>query len=418
MKNKLVVLISLFMILAIFLSACAAPAATQAPAAATEAPAVATEAPAVATEAPAVATEAPAVATEAPAKDPIAIAAETFSADVCDVADPAAVANIPAPVSGFSGYDGMEGDWLVEPATSPLAGKKVALTVMGLGQPFFLAIKGHWEHFAEKYGFELKVFDGKFDAGTVQANVEDIISWKPDAVAFAPLDSDASVAQVKKIQEAGITVITYNVQPREQIAPRVFADDFTGSRIVGCNAGKYYKAMFGDKPALIGVVDLPALPQVQDRKNGFYYGFLSVVPNAKIGQTVDGGGVIDKANPAATDLIQANPDMNVIFGINNDSSLGTLRALKAAGLYTVDWGVLASVDGSAPVMEELGNPETPYKAESGYPPYDFSIAPFILLGMAYEGKVDATSQVVLAYPAISPTADGISTWVNVQYPTR
>lgn len=411
MKNRFMVLVSIFMILSIFLSACAAPAATEAPA--VEEPA-ATEAPAE-VEAPA-ATEAPAV--EEPAKDPIAIAAETFSADVCDVADPSVVADIPAPVSGFSGYDGMEGDWLVEPETSPLAGKKVALTVMGLGQPFFLAIKGHWEHFAEKYGFELKVFDGKFDAGTVQANVEDVIAWKPDAVAFAPLDSDASVAQVKKIQEAGITVITYNVQPREQIAPRVFADDFTGSRIVGCNAGKYYKAMFGDKPALIGVVDLPALPQVQDRKNGFYYGFLSVIPDAKIGQTVDGGGVIDKANPAATDLIQANPDMNVIFGINNDSSLGTLRALKAAGLYNADWGVLGSVDGSAPVMEELGNPETPYKAESGYPPYDFSIAPFILLGMAYEGKVDATSQVVLAYPAIAPTADGISTWVNVQYPSE
>jgi ribose transport system substrate-binding protein len=322
----------------------------------------------------------------APTKDALKVAAETFSTELCEPKDPNAVKEIPGAVSGFSGYDSEPGDWLKEPETSPLKGKRVALTVMGLGQPFFLAIKGHWERFAEKYGFELRVFDGKFDAGTVQKNVEDVISWKPDAVAFAPLDSDASVAQVKKIQEAGITVITYNVQPREQIAPRVFADDFTGSRLVGCNAARYYLEMFGDKPALVGVVDLPQLPQVQDRKNGFYYGFLSLVPTAKIGQTVDGGGVIDKANPAATDLIQANPDMNVIFGINNDSSLGTMRALKAADKYNTDWGVLASVDGSAPVMVELGSPDTPYKAESGYPPYDFSIAPFNLLEMAYEGK--------------------------------
>ena len=133
---------------------------------------------------------------------------------------------------------------------------------------------------------------------------------------------------------------------------------------------------------------------------------------------VDGGGVIDKANPAATDLIQANPDMNVIFGINDDSSLGTVRALKAAGKYNAAWGVLSAVDGSAPAMVELGNPDTPYKAESGYPPYDFSIAPFIMLGLAYEGKVDANSQVALSYPPINPSKDRISTWVNVQYPTK
>jgi ribose transport system substrate-binding protein len=394
MKSKFLFLFSLIVVFSMVVTACGAPAA--------EAPAA----------------EAPA-ATEAPVKKNASeVAASSFSPEMCEPVDPAAVKDIPAAVSGFSGYESMEGDWLTLPETSPLTGKKVALTVMGLGQPFFTAIKGHWEDFAKKYNFELRVFDGGFDAGTVQANVEDIISWKPDAVAFAPLDSDASVAQVKKIQEAGIVVITYNVQPREQIAPRVFADDFTGSRLAGCNAGRYYKAMFGDKPALVGVVDLPQLPQVQDRKNGFYYGFLSVVPTAKIGQTVDGGGVIDKANPAATDLIQANPDMNVIFGINDDSSLGTVRALKAAGKYNAEWGVLLAVDGSAPAMAELGNPDSPYKAESGYPPYDFSVAPFIMLGLAYEGKVDKNSQVALSYPPINPSEDGISTWVNLQYPTR
>jgi ribose transport system substrate-binding protein len=393
MKAKFLILISLITAVSVLISACAAPAAPTAAPVDTAAPA-------------------------APKTNASDVAASTWSSEMCEPVDPNAVKDIPKAVSGFSGYDSMPGDWLTEPATSPLTGKRVALTVMGLGQPFFTAIKGHWEDFAKKYNFELRVFDGKFDAGTVQANVEDVIAWKPDAVAFAPLDSDASVAQVKKIQEAGIVVITYNVQPRQQIAPRVFADDFTGSRLAGCNAGRYYKAKFGDKPALIGVVDLPQLPQVQDRKNGFYYGFLSVIPTAKIGQTVDGGGVIDKANPAATDMIQANPDMNVIFGINDDSSLGTVRALKAAGKYNADWGVLTAVDGSAPAMAELGDPGTPYKAESGYPPFDFSIAPFIMLGLAYEGKVDANSQVALSYPPIQPSTDGIAKWVNLQYPTR
>jgi ribose transport system substrate-binding protein len=344
------------------------------------------------------------------------VAASTFSSELCEPTDPAAIADIPASVSGFTGYDSAPGDWLALPATSPLTGKRVALSVMGLGQPFFLAVKGHWEELAEKYGFELKVYDGKFDAGTVQKVVDDIIADKPDAVAFAPLDSDASVPQIQKFLDAGIPTVTYNVQPRKVLTPRVFADDYTGSQTVGCNAARYFAAKFPGVDPKIGVVDLPQLPQVQDRKNGFLTGFLSLLPNAQVVGTVDGGGVIDKALPAASDLIQKNPEINVIFGINDDSSLGTVAALKAAGKYNADWGVLSAVDGSAPAMKEMGDPTAPYKAESGYPPADFAYSAFNLLGATVEGKTQPDTQVVVGYPPIDPSAEGIATWLSEQYP--
>lgn len=350
--------------------------------------------------------------------DALEIASRTFSDTVCEPKDPAVVADIPRSVSGFTGYDSEPGDWLVEPADSPLRGKRVSWTSMGLGQPFFLAIQDHWKAFSDRYGFELKTFDGKFDASGVQKVVEDIAADKADAVAFAPLDSDASVPQVQRLLDSGADVVTYNVQPREQAAPRVFADDYLGSQIVGCNAGAYWNEKFGDRQAVIGVVDLPELPQVQDRRNGFVKGFLSQVPTAKVGASVDGGGTLDKAAPAATDLIQGNPDVNVIFGINNDSSLGTVQALKAAGKYDADWGVLASVDGSAPVMRELGDPNTPYKAEGGYPPYDFAVAAFNLLNATAEGRTSKDTQVVLVYPPIKPDPAAISEWLDVQYPSK
>jgi ABC-type sugar transport system substrate-binding protein len=348
-----------------------------------------------------------------------AVTAEsTFSSTVCTPKDPAAIANIPKSVSGFTGYVPAPGDWLTLPATSPLTGKRIAVTVMGLGQPFFLAVQGHWQDLAKKYNFTLKMYDGKFDAGTVQKVVDDVIADKPDAVVFAPLDSDASVPQIQKFINAKIPVVTYNVQPRKLAAPRVFADDFTGSRIVGCNAGAYFAAKFAGKQANIGVVDLPTLPQVQDRKNGFLTGFLSQIPTAKVVGTVDGGGVIDKANPAAVDLIQAHPEMNVIFGINDDSSLGTVAALKAAGKYTLDWGVLSAVDGSRPALEQLKSPNSPYKAESGYPPMDFAYAAFNLLGARLLGKTTPKTQVVVGYPPIKPSDAGITDWLNGQYPQK
>ena len=343
-------------------------------------------------------------------------AADTFSDKLCTPKDESAIADIPKSVSGFTGYESADGDWLAEPADSPLKGKRVAVSVMGLGQPFFLAVKGHWEDLAKKYGFDVKIYDGKFDAGTVQKIVDDIIADKPDAVAFAPLDSDASVPQVQKFLEAGIATVTYNVQPREVAAPRVFADDYVGSQIVGCNTGAYFAERFPDRDAKIGIVDLPQLPQTQDRKNGFLAGFLSQIPDAEVVQTVDGGGVIDKASPAASDLIQANPEVNVIFGINDDSSLGTIAALKTAGKYKADWGVLAAVDGSRPALESVKDPDSPYKAESGYPPRDFAYAAFNLLGATVAGNTAPDTQVVVGYPPILPSEDGINTWLSEQYP--
>lgn len=348
--------------------------------------------------------------------DGTAIAAGLFSAEPCVPKDPAAVADIDGPISGFTGYESEPGEWLTLPSSDELEGKRIALTVMGLGQPFFLAVADHWETLAEEFGFEVTLYDGKFDAGTVQQIVDDIIVSKPDAVVFAPLDSDASVPQVQKLLDAGLPTVTYNVQPREQAAPRVFADDYLGSQLAGCNAGAYFAERFPEDEAMIGVVDLPELPQTADRKNGFLLGFLSQIPDATLVQAVDGGGVIDKANPAATDMLQANPEINVIFGINDDSSLGAMGALKTANRYTGDWGVLAAIDGSRPALESMRDPNSPYKAESGYPPRDFAYASFNLLLATLAGDTTAQTQVVLGYPPIDPTVQGIDTWLSEQYP--
>ena len=182
------------------------------------------------------------------------LAASVWSNDPCEPKDPAAVADVPEPVDTVTGFDSAPGDWMALPETSPLTGKRIAVSVMGLGQPFFGAVAGHWKDLAERYDFDLKIYDGKFDAGTVQTLVDDIIADKPDGVAFAPLAADAAVPQVEKFQAAGIPVVTYNIQPAQPVAPRVIGFDYQSLLITGCNAGAYYNAKFGDTPAKIGIV--------------------------------------------------------------------------------------------------------------------------------------------------------------------
>src|SRR5205809_614792 len=67
----------------------------------------------------------------------------------------------------------------------------------------------------------------------------------------------------------------------------------------------------------------PAIQRAKGHKTGF--------PAAKI-VSVDGKGLKDEAVKVSTDALTANRDINVIFGINDDSALGGLQAYRAAGL--------------------------------------------------------------------------------------
>jgi ribose transport system substrate-binding protein len=49
-------------------------------------------------------------------------------------------------------------------------------------------------------------------------------------------------------------------------------------------------------------------------------------------QEVDGQGLKEKALRVAQDALTAHPEINVIFGINDDSTTGGMAAYRAAGL--------------------------------------------------------------------------------------
>ena len=61
-------------------------------------------------------------------------------------------------------------------------------------------------------------------------------------------------------------------------------------------------------------------------------------------QRIPGEGQRDKAFKAAQDLLQAHPDIDAIFGINDDSALGAVffsgepEPFERGMLYTVGYG--------------------------------------------------------------------------------
>ena len=102
-----------------------------------------------------------------------------------------------------------------------------------------------------------------------------------------------------------------------------------------------------------------------------------------------------------------------MIGINDDTAFGIEAALKAAGKWNANWGIIGTTDGGPPAMTALASPNTPWKFESGYPPKDFTYAAFNLLSAQVAGTANKNTQVILQYPPIS--AGATKTWLNTQY---
>ena len=81
----------------------------------------------------------------------------------------------------------------------------------------------------------------------------------------------------------------------------------------------------------------------QLRHDGFLKGFGIEEGDPAIVCQADTNGMIDKAQPAMENCLSANPDINVVYTVNEPAAFGANTALKAAG--TAENAIVVSVDG-------------------------------------------------------------------------
>lgn len=187
---------------------------------------------------------------------------------------------------------------------------------------------------AVDFGIEFSLNDANLDLQKSLAGVDDYLAKGVDAIVFTPVNEEASAPTIKKAVAGGMPVVCEG-SPTEGCLTLVSIDDYQAGYKVGVWAGEYAQANFGGT-AMVLDIGLPALSTTVARSNGFADGLKSVLPEAQVVQSVDGKGLKDEAVKVAADALTANPDVNIIFGINDDSALGGLQAFQAAGLDTAN----------------------------------------------------------------------------------
>ena len=280
---------------------------------------------------------------------------------------------------------------------------------------FWSNVQHTLERLASENGVDLTIMDINGDVSTMQKVVDDIVVLKPDGVILCGLEKSTLTTHVKTLQDAGIPVVTYNIQPDQEICPTVVTDHYELGHTAGVAAAEYWQENHGDDTPIGGAIDLYSAPDCAERVRGFLEGFQTIFPDFEIVQTVDGAGSRSTSLTAAADMLQAHPEINVIFGINADSALGGLDALNELGRGTSDQTLVASVDGTETDCAELKNSESALKAVAGNSPRIMSETAWDILMKALDGEIEPYEFYSENMEIVSVTPETADEWVSENF---
>ncbi|WP_420179944.1 substrate-binding domain-containing protein [Paenarthrobacter sp. TA1.8] len=229
----------------------------------------------------------------------------------------------------------------------------VSLIVKTTSNPFFVSMQDGAKKAAEADGVDLKLAAGKADGDEdtqIQA-IENAISKGDKGILITP-NGPSVVDALKKAKDAGLFVIALDTPPDPADAADItFAtDNFNAGELIG----KWTAQQLAGKKAVIALIDLfddKVVSVDYNRDQGFLTGLgIDTADKKKNGDeaktgTYTGGkggeyeivgsqasqGAEDGGRTAMETLLAKNPNVNVVYTINEPAAAGAFEALKSAG---------------------------------------------------------------------------------------
>lgn len=161
---------------------------------------------------------------------------------------------------------------------------------------------------------------------------EDLLAAGAEVIIQAPGDPASFKAVADMAWAKGVPSINDgSPQPKmDGVVPFIGTDSLGGGRLAGEFAGQWINENLGGTAKVVAL-DLPTFTDCVARVDGFEEGLAATAPDAEIVARQNGYGLRPKALEVMENILQGNPEVDVVFGCNDDSALGAMSALEAAG---------------------------------------------------------------------------------------
>jgi fructose transport system substrate-binding protein len=230
--------------------------------------------------------------------------------------------------------------------------------------PFFVKMREGAQAKADELGVKLLTGAGAKDGdneGQVTA-LENMVNAGAKGILITPSDTKAIVPSIAKARAKGVIVIALDTptEPQDAVDALFATNNFNAGLLIG----QWAKGAMGGKKPIIATLDLaPGITVGAQRHNGFLQGYglakadptsSDLVTSPEVVCAQDTHGDQTEGQTAMENCLSKNPDINLVYTINEPAAFGAYQAIKAAGkdkaitIVSVDGGcqgVQGVVDG-------------------------------------------------------------------------
>ena len=224
-----------------------------------------------------------------------------------------------------------------------------------LNNAFWLAVKDGVEKAIEEKGIEVELvdIDANGDQSIMNDGIANLLSSGVDAILCAPADSNAVGSALEQCQQAGVPVINCDtpVPDAEMVETIIASDNYNAGYVVGKDAAEKM-----DDGAKILVLHSPRASACVQRYEGFVAALEESGKEYTEVNNLDGQGATEVSMTLTADALVADPDLQVIFAVNDPSAMGAINAIQQATVELTNDIMVYGVD---------GNPDAKKLIESG-----------------------------------------------------
>ena len=178
--------------------------------------------------------------------------------------------------------------------------------------------------------------------------IQDVITRGVDAIILSTHDEHAAAPLVKQAVDKGIEVVIVNSDILDFPTP-VHGVVGYSQRHGTQKEGQYAQKLMGDRQVIVGLIEGQPGYHSTERVGGFV-DVISKLPNFKIVASLPGDWNVEGGNRAGMDMLQAHPDIQLIFAANDYEIMGVQKAASALGKNNI---ILLGNDGDTACLEEI-----------------------------------------------------------------
>lgn len=228
---------------------------------------------------------------------------------------------------------------------------KIGVAVGTMGSAYFKALPDKAQETLESYGCEVLVADANGDIQTQVNQLENFIAQGVNGILINSVDPPSAVSAVlDKAMEAGIPVVAVDSRldgNYKSYLGMIGSDNYNLGFEVGTYMANYLKENKGKVEGTCCVLDgVEGNVVAEARYSGFWDGIASVDSNHKVEEVshLYGGSWTEEAGiQMAEDMLVANPEIDLMFGISDPFVIGAKTAVERAGREEM---IMGAVDGA------------------------------------------------------------------------